>query len=124
MEFSSGARTFSQSMVSEQEQSCFDRDSSFSTIIQSTIDEVAVTEAVTDEDQCSSNDERNIVKFGQFSGKVEIVVRLKRTEDLDGPKVSIETDMGSLLLFLSPRQLHLLLELANGLASPDTEDHR
>lgn len=51
------------------------------------------------------------------------MVRLKRTEDLDGPKVSIETDMGALLLFLSPRQLHLLIELVKGLLSPDSEDH-
>lgn len=30
--------------------------------------------------------------------------------------------MGSLTLYLSPRQLHVLVELAHGLASPDLED--
>jgi autophagy-related protein 2 len=50
-------------------------------------------------------------------------VRLKKTEELEGPKVSIEMNIPPLLLFLSPRQLHLLSELASGLICPDTEDH-
>lgn len=34
----------------------------------------------------------------------------------------MEITLGALTLFLSPRQLHVLLELAHGLASPDLED--
>lgn len=37
-------------------------------------------------------------------------------------QVEVEITLGSLTLFLSPRQLHVLLELAHGLASPDLED--
>lgn len=37
-------------------------------------------------------------------------------------QVELEITLGSLTLFLSPRQLHVLLELAHGLASPDLED--
>jgi len=36
--------------------------------------------------------------------------------------VELEIILGSLTLFLSPRQLHVLLELAHGLASPNLED--
>jgi len=37
-------------------------------------------------------------------------------------QVELEINLGSLTLFLSPRQLHVLLELSHGLASPDLED--
>ncbi|KAG8323601.1 Autophagy protein [Homalodisca vitripennis] len=36
--------------------------------------------------------------------------------------VDIELNLGSLSVFLSPRQLHLLLELCHGIAAPDTQD--
>lgn len=36
--------------------------------------------------------------------------------------MELEIILGSLTLFLSPRQLHVLLELAHGLASPNLED--
>lgn len=54
----------------------------------------------------------------------QIRIRLKQSETLAGPKVSFEVNLGSLIVYLSPRQIHVLLELANGLASPDTEDTR
>lgn len=38
--------------------------------------------------------------------------------------MSFQINLGALLVFLSPRQVHLLLELADGLASPDNEDTR
>ncbi|XP_063919299.1 autophagy-related protein 2 homolog B isoform X2 [Zophobas morio] len=126
VEFSSKARTVSQSAMSES--SCFDKEDSFASIIERSSasegnDVKPSFKLGTDQDQYGSSDERNVIMFGQFGGKVEVVVRLKRTEDLEGPKVSIEMDTAPLLLFLSPRQLHLLFELATGLASPDTEDH-
>ncbi|CAH0551837.1 unnamed protein product [Brassicogethes aeneus] len=65
---------------------------------------------------------RNEILFGQLSSKQEIRVRLKQSEILNGPKVSIEMNLGPLLLFLSPRQVHVLIELANGMSSPDLED--
>lgn len=37
-------------------------------------------------------------------------------------QVELEITLGSLTLLLSPRQLHVLLELAHGLASPGRED--
>lgn len=55
---------------------------------------------------------------------MQIRIRLKQSENINGPKVSIETNFGAFTVFLSPRQVHILLELANGLASPDLEDTR
>lgn len=125
VEFSSKARTVSQSVMSDS--SCYDKEDSFSSIIEKTNANDANEMKdlpKTGQDQYCASDKRNVIMFGKFAGKVEVIVRLKRTEDLEGPKVSIEMDTGSVLLFLSPRQLHLLFELASGLASPDTEDHR
>ncbi|KYB26228.1 Autophagy-related protein 2 homolog B-like Protein [Tribolium castaneum] len=118
VEFSSNARTVSQSVISESNYS--DKDDSFATILEGDGEKGPQS---GNQDQYSSSDERNVIMFGKFGGKVEVVVRLKRTEDLEGPKVSIEMDTGPLLLFLSPRQLHLLIELVKGLLSPDLEDH-
>lgn len=37
-------------------------------------------------------------------------------------QVELSVTLGSLTLFSSPRQVHVLLELIHGLASPDIED--
>lgn len=54
----------------------------------------------------------------------QIRIKLKQTESTAGPKISVDMNFGSLILFLSPRQFHVILELANGLASPDIQDTR
>jgi hypothetical protein len=125
VEFLSKARTFAQPFSAESEQ-----DETFSSVqeVEDNDEEPDEAEAEGSSDaypeQDSSTEERNIITFGQFGGRVEILVRLKKTEELEGPKVSIEMNIPPLLLFLSPRQLHLLSELASGLICPDTEDHR
>ncbi|CAG9834337.1 unnamed protein product [Diabrotica balteata] len=68
------------------------------------------------------NGQRNVIKFGYISGTQEIRVKLKQSESLTGPKVSIDVMLGSFIVFLSPRQFHVLLELADGLSKPDTVD--
>lgn len=50
-----------------------------------------------------------------------MIVKLKRTEDLEGPKVLMELNMAPLILFLSPRQIQLFSEFASGLSTPDTD---
>ncbi|XP_072387744.1 autophagy-related protein 2 homolog A isoform X1 [Diabrotica undecimpunctata] len=70
----------------------------------------------------SFNGQRNVIKFGYISGTQEIRVKLKQSENLTGPKVSIDVMLGSFIVFLSPRQFHVLLELADGLSKPDTVD--
>lgn len=49
---------------------------------------------------------------------------MKQSEEAIGPKVDFQLTLGSLTMFLSPRQFHVLLELVNGLTSPHLEDNR
>ncbi|XP_011303463.1 autophagy-related protein 2 homolog B [Fopius arisanus] len=58
----------------------------------------------------------------KLTGRQEIRLKLKQGEGVSGPKVELEVTLGSFISFLSPRQLHVLLELCHGLASPDLED--
>ncbi|CAG2056493.1 unnamed protein product [Timema podura] len=66
--------------------------------------------------------EANPILFGKLNGCQEVRLRLKQSEVVIGPKVDIEVNLGSLTMFLSARQLHVLLELLHGLATPDLED--
>nr|UXP86414.1 atg2 [Procambarus clarkii] len=58
------------------------------------------------------------ILFARFTGSQEISLKLKQA-DVMGPKVELRMVCGSLIMFLSPRQIHLLLELSEGVASPD-----
>ncbi|XP_063976895.1 autophagy-related protein 2 homolog B [Diachasmimorpha longicaudata] len=64
----------------------------------------------------------NPIICGKLTGRQEIRLKLKQGEGVSGPKVELEVTLGSFISFLSPRQLHVLLELCHGLASPDLED--
>lgn len=64
--------------------------------------------------------EINILKIIAF----QVKIRLKQSEVSCGPKVAIEMNLGSLILFLSPRQFHILMELVDGFSCPDLEDNR
>lgn len=59
--------------------------------------------------------------IAKISGRQELRLKVKQGEVL-GPKVELEMILGSFTTFLSPRQMHVLIELAHGLASPDLED--
>nr|CAI5847822.1 unnamed protein product [Callosobruchus analis] len=135
VEFSSKARTFSRSVLLSQSQ-CqqFDKENEDSvvTILQrSTNDdqkeaEAVVVPPVVEKQKTPEvpivNGHRHVIVFGKMSGGQEIRIKLKHKESLVGPKVSLDMSFGSLVIFLSPRQFHVLIELANGLARPDTED--
>ncbi|XP_049811820.1 autophagy-related protein 2 homolog A [Schistocerca nitens] len=62
------------------------------------------------------------VLFAKLAGRQELRVKLKQAEGVPGPKVDLELTLGSLSLFISPRQFHVLLELLHGLSTPDLED--
>lgn len=64
------------------------------------------------------------ILFTKLAGRQEIRIKLKQNEVMSGPKVDLEINLGSLLTFLSPRQLHVLIELLHGLSTPDMEDTR
>lgn len=58
------------------------------------------------------------VLFAKLTGSQEISLKLKQS-DVVGPKVDLRMNCGSIIMFLSPRQIHLLLELSEGIASPE-----
>ena len=64
---------------------------------------------------------RTPLMFAKITGRQELRLKVKQGE-ARGPKVELEMILGSFTSFLSPRQVHVLLELAHGLASPDLED--
>nr|XP_022914053.1 autophagy-related protein 2 homolog B isoform X1 [Onthophagus taurus] len=68
------------------------------------------------------NTDRHVIMFAKLNGVQEIRVRIKQPELVVGPKVSIEAMFGTFTVFMSPRQLFVLVELVNGLTSPDLED--
>ncbi|XP_038074084.1 autophagy-related protein 2 homolog A-like [Patiria miniata] len=59
---------------------------------------------------------------GECAGKQDVRVKVKQQEHIAGPKAEVETYLGSINLFLAPRQVHLLLELFSGFLSPATSD--
>uniref|UniRef100_A0A8D8U0S0 Autophagy-related protein 2 n=3 Tax=Cacopsylla melanoneura TaxID=428564 RepID=A0A8D8U0S0_9HEMI len=62
------------------------------------------------------------VLFGKLVGRQELRVKVKQSEVVPGPKVDLEVNMGSLLIFSTPRQVHLLQELLHGLSTPGIQD--
>ncbi|KAL1461700.1 hypothetical protein WDU94_013572, partial [Cyamophila willieti] len=62
------------------------------------------------------------VLFGKLVGRQELRVKVKQSELVPGPKVDLEVNMGSLLIFSTPRQVHLLQELLHGLSTPGIQD--
>ncbi|CAG9136612.1 unnamed protein product [Plutella xylostella] len=62
------------------------------------------------------------ILFAKLTGKQELALKIKHTEEAVGPKVDLQMTLGSLIVFLTPRQMHTLMELVNGLNQPHLED--
>ncbi|KOB74217.1 putative autophagy-related protein 2-like protein, partial [Operophtera brumata] len=62
------------------------------------------------------------ILFAKLVGHQELAFKIKHTEEVEGPKVEIRVLLGSFIVFLSPRQLHTLVELVDALNQPDLED--
>ncbi|XP_047512068.1 autophagy-related protein 2 homolog A isoform X1 [Pieris napi] len=62
------------------------------------------------------------ILFAKLTGPQELMLKLKHSEEIEGPKVEVKVLLGSFLIFLTPRQLHTLLELCDALNQPDLED--
>uniref|UniRef100_T1JN27 Autophagy-related protein 2 n=1 Tax=Strigamia maritima TaxID=126957 RepID=T1JN27_STRMM len=65
----------------------------------------------------------NPVLAGKFLGRQEICLKLKQVDSVPGPKVATELSLNLCTLFLTPRQVHILLNLASGLLSPGRQSH-
>ncbi|KAF9799821.1 hypothetical protein SFRURICE_011137 [Spodoptera frugiperda] len=62
------------------------------------------------------------ILFAKLLGEQEVALKLKHTSEVEGPKVEINILLGSFIVFITPRQLHTLIELADALYQPDLED--
>ncbi|XP_069064370.1 autophagy-related protein 2 homolog B isoform X2 [Pleurodeles waltl] len=62
------------------------------------------------------------VQIGCMIGKMELRLTLKQNEVLPGTKFDIDGHIDSFHLFLSPRQVHLLLETLAAIAGPETSN--
>ncbi|ELU17929.1 hypothetical protein CAPTEDRAFT_154368 [Capitella teleta] len=67
------------------------------------------------------------IKIAVLSGRQELKLKVKQSEELSGPKLELSAQVGLINVHLSPRQVHLLLEIAKGLTTPglcDTSNMR
>ncbi|XP_022818068.1 autophagy-related protein 2 homolog A isoform X1 [Spodoptera litura] len=99
----------------------------------STIETETFKEANPDEDQIKSRPESrestpekvnhpDPILFAKLIGEQELALKLKHNSEVEGPKVEVNMSFGSLIVFITPRQLHTLIELADALNQPDLED--
>ncbi|XP_004681644.1 PREDICTED: autophagy-related protein 2 homolog B [Condylura cristata] len=62
------------------------------------------------------------VQIGGLIGKLELSLTLKQNEVLPGAKLDIDGQIDSVHLFLSPRQVHLLLDMFAAIAGPENSN--
>ncbi|XP_011706773.1 PREDICTED: autophagy-related protein 2 homolog B isoform X4 [Wasmannia auropunctata] len=122
-EFPSRARTFSRSMLASTCSTPDSKQNSDSLFISAQMSPTqSILHTPPDGNAVNNSNESSPIVFAKLAGRQEVRLKMKQGEGISGPKVELEITLGSLTLFLSPRQLHVLLELAHGLASPDLED--
>lgn len=59
------------------------------------------------------------IKVATVAGHSEIKLKLKQNLHVPGPKMDVECFLGTLNVFLSPKQIHLLKEFSTGFSCPD-----
>ncbi|KAM9067495.1 autophagy-related protein 2 homolog B isoform X1 [Sarcophilus harrisii] len=59
------------------------------------------------------------VQIGKMIGRMELSLTLKQNEVLPGAKLDVDGHVDSIHLFLSPRQVHLILDLLAAIAGPE-----
>ncbi|XP_076284575.1 autophagy-related 2 isoform X1 [Lasioglossum baleicum] len=121
-EFPSRARTFSRSLIATSRGSTPDSKNSDGQFSSAQISPVQNTQTPPEGNILNNLSGSNPIMFAKLAGRQEIRLKLKQGEGVSGPKVELEVTLGSFTSFLSPRQMHVLLELGHGLASPDLED--
>ncbi|XP_031632964.1 autophagy-related protein 2 homolog B [Contarinia nasturtii] len=72
----------------------------------------------SDDDNDNASDISDIsrteaLQIASFSGKTDIKITVKQTPSVQGPKVQLELQLGAVNIFLTPRQLHALIKLAD-----------
>lgn len=64
------------------------------------------------------------ILLAKITGQQELSMKIKHTDEVEGPKIEIRVLLGSLVAFVSPRQLHTITELIDALNQPHLEDTR
>ncbi|XP_012255190.2 autophagy-related protein 2 homolog A [Athalia rosae] len=121
-EFPSRARTFSRSVMTASRGSTPDSKNSDSQFSSAQISPTQNMQTPPERNMINNLSESDPIMFGKLAGRQEVRLKIKQGDGVLGPKVEIEVTLGSFTSFISPRQLHVLIELAHGLASPDLED--
>lgn len=79
---------------------------------------------VSESDRCHRN---GMVMMGRLLNKQEIRINMKLAENVDGPKVQLQMSLGPLILFVTPRQMHMVLLLCdvllNGQNANDVQEY-
>lgn len=83
--------------------------------------EHVIKREVTPEERANQPDP---ILFAKLTGKQELAFKIKHSEEAVGPKVDLQMTLGSLIVFLTPRQLHTIVDLMDGLNQPHLEDTR
>ncbi|KAM3960547.1 LOW QUALITY PROTEIN: autophagy-related protein 2 homolog A-like [Aphomia sociella] len=60
--------------------------------------------------------------FAKLNGEQELALKMRHFEEADGPKIEVKMLLGSFLVFITPRQLHTLIELVEAINQPHLED--
>ena len=69
------------------------------------------TEESDDEDDNVYRSE--MVMIGRLMNRQELRINMKMAENIEGPKVALHMSIGALTLFITPRQMHMLLLLCD-----------
>ncbi|KAK2581702.1 hypothetical protein KPH14_002189 [Odynerus spinipes] len=121
-EFPSRARTFSRSIMTTSRGSTPDSKNSDGQFSSAQTSPSQNMQTPPEKNIINNLSESHPILFAKLAGRQEIRLKIKQGEGVLGPKVELEVTLGSFTSFLSPRQVHVLFELAHGLASPDLED--
>ncbi|XP_059053209.1 autophagy-related protein 2 homolog A isoform X2 [Achroia grisella] len=62
------------------------------------------------------------ILFAKLTGHQELALKIKHTEEAEGPKVEVKMLLGSFIVYITPRQLHTLIELIEAVNEPQLED--
>lgn len=65
-----------------------------------------------------------LCKIVELKGAQNIQINIKQTENIVGPKVSLELSLDDIYFMLTPRQIHLLVELSKGFNTGDGQQER
>lgn len=79
----------------------------------STKNENEESESEESEDEGDNIHRSEMVMIGRLMNRQEIRINMKLAENIEGPKVALHMSIGALTLFITPRQMHMLLLLCD-----------